>query len=38
MTNKLYYLALFDLHASAGYVNARPAMPREWSATIKRNF
>ncbi len=38
MTNKLYYLTLFDLHASAGYVNAQPAMPREWSFTVKRNF
>ncbi len=37
-TNKLYYLTLFDLHSSAGYVNGQPAMPREWSVTIKKTF
>ena len=38
MTDKLYYLTLFDLHSSTGYVNAQPAMPREWSISVKRNF
>ena len=38
LTNKLYYLTLFDLHSSAGYVNGQPAMPREWSFTIKKTF
>jgi iron complex outermembrane receptor protein len=38
LTNKLYYLTLFDLHASAGYVNGQPAMPREWSVTVKKTF
>ena len=38
MTNKLYYLTLFDTHGSAGYVNAQPAMPREWFFTVKRHF
>ena len=38
MTNKLYYLTLFDLHSSTGYVNGQPAMPREWSLMFKRNF
>jgi iron complex outermembrane receptor protein len=38
MTNKLYYLTLFDTHTSAGYVNGQPAMPREWSVTLKRYF
>jgi iron complex outermembrane receptor protein len=38
LTDKLYYLTLFDTHTSAGYVNAQPAMPREWSVTVKRNF
>ena len=38
LTNKLYYLTLFDLHGSAGYVNGQPAMPREWSFTIKKTF
>jgi iron complex outermembrane receptor protein len=37
-TNKLYYLTLFDLHSSAGYVNGQPAMPRGWSFTIKKTF
>ncbi len=38
LTNKLYYLTLFDLHGSAGYVNGQPAMPREWSVTVKKTF
>jgi iron complex outermembrane receptor protein len=38
LTDKLYYLTLFDLHTSTGYVNAQPAMPREWSVTVKRSF
>jgi len=38
MTNKLYYLTLFDTHTSAGYINGQPAMPREWSVTVKRSF
>jgi iron complex outermembrane receptor protein len=38
VTDKLYYLTLFDTHTSAGYVNAQPAMPREWSVTVKHNF
>jgi iron complex outermembrane receptor protein len=38
LTNKLYYLTLFDLHSSAGYVNGQPAMPREWSVTVKKTF
>ena len=37
-TNQLYYLTLFDLHSSAGYVNGQPAMPREWSMTVKKVF
>ena len=37
-TNQLYYLTLFDLHSSAGYVNGQPAMPREWSLTVKKTF
>ena len=36
--NKLYYLTLFDLHSSAGYVNGQPAMPREWSISVKKTF
>ena len=38
LTNKLYYLTLFDLSGSAGYVNGEPAMPREWSFTVKKTF
>jgi iron complex outermembrane receptor protein len=37
-TNKLYYLTLFDTHLSAGYLNGQPAMPREWSLTVKKVF
>jgi iron complex outermembrane receptor protein len=36
--DELYYLTLFDTHTSAGYVNGQPAMPRQWSITLKRNF
>lgn len=36
--NKLYYLTLFDTHTGAGYLNAQPAMPREWSLTVKKTF
>jgi iron complex outermembrane receptor protein len=38
VTDKLYYLTLFDTHTSAGYVNGQPAMPREWSITVKHTF
>ncbi|HEU4626686.1 MAG TPA: TonB-dependent receptor [Steroidobacteraceae bacterium] len=38
VTDKLYYLTLFDTHTSAGYVNGQPAMPREWSISVKHNF
>jgi iron complex outermembrane recepter protein len=38
LTNKVYYLTLFDLHTSTGYVNGQPAMPREWLVTVKRTF
>jgi iron complex outermembrane receptor protein len=37
-TNKLYYLTLFDTHTGAGYLNGAPAMPREWSLTVKKSF
>jgi iron complex outermembrane receptor protein len=38
ITNQLYYLTLFDNHLSAGYLNGQPAMPREWSLTVKKVF
>jgi iron complex outermembrane receptor protein len=37
-TDQYYYLTLFDTHLSAGYQNAQPAMPREWSITVKKTF
>jgi iron complex outermembrane receptor protein len=37
-TNEYYFLTLFDTHLSAGYQNAQPAMPREWSLTVKKVF
>jgi iron complex outermembrane receptor protein len=37
-TNKLYYLTLFDNHLAADYVSGQPAMPREWSITVKKTF
>jgi iron complex outermembrane receptor protein len=37
-TNQYYFLTLFDTHLSAGYQNAQPAMPREWSLTVKKVF
>jgi iron complex outermembrane receptor protein len=38
VTDELYYLTLFDLSGSSGYVNAQPAMPRQYSITIKHTF
>ncbi len=38
LTNKLYYLTLFDGHAGGGYTSGQPAMPREWSVTVKKTF
>ncbi len=38
LTDKLYYLTLFDLYTTAGYVNGQPAMPREWSLTVRKTF
>jgi iron complex outermembrane receptor protein len=38
VTDKLYYLTLFDTHTSAGYTNGQPAMPRQWMVTVKRTF
>jgi iron complex outermembrane receptor protein len=38
LTDKLYYLTLFDLHGSAGYVNGQPAMPRQYAFSVKHNF
>jgi iron complex outermembrane recepter protein len=39
LTNKYYYLTLFDLsRAAAGYIDGQPGRPREWAMTVKRNF
>jgi iron complex outermembrane recepter protein len=38
VTDELYYLTLFDLSGSAGYVNGQPSMPRQYSISIKHNF
>jgi iron complex outermembrane recepter protein len=38
-TNKLYYLTSFDLTgAGGGSVSGQPAMPREWSVSVKKTF
>ncbi len=38
-TNKLYYLTSFDLTgAGGGSVSGEPAMPREWSISVKKSF
>jgi iron complex outermembrane receptor protein len=38
LTDELYYLTLFDLSGSSGYVNAQPAMPRQYGISIKHSF
>jgi iron complex outermembrane receptor protein len=38
LTNKLYYLSLFGGNTGAGYLSGTPAMPREWSISVKRSF
>ncbi len=38
-TNKLYYITTFDLTgAGGGSVAGQPAMPREWSVSLRKNF
>ena len=39
LTNKYYYLTLFDLRdAGAGLDKAQPGRPREWALTVKKSF
>lgn len=39
LTNKYYYLTLFDLRAAgAGLDKAQPGRPREWAFTVKKKF
>jgi iron complex outermembrane receptor protein len=36
ITDKYYYLALYDLLTGAGYTSGLPGRPMEWAVTIKR--
>jgi len=39
ITNKYYYLTLFDLTiAGAGVASAQPGRPREWAVSVKKSF
>jgi len=38
LTNKYYYVTLFDLMSAAGYIHGQPSRPREWAMTFKRTF
>ncbi len=38
LTDKLYYLTLFDTHSNAGYLNGQPAMPRTYAISVKKTF
>ncbi|MCW2381101.1 iron complex outermembrane receptor protein [Sphingobium sp. B2D3B] len=38
LTDRLYYDGLFDNRGSTQSIQGRPARPREWAVTIKRNF
>ncbi|WEK45755.1 MAG: TonB-dependent receptor [Candidatus Andeanibacterium colombiense] len=39
LTNKYYYLTLFDLRDSgAGLDKAQPGRPREWAVSVKKSF
>jgi iron complex outermembrane receptor protein len=38
LTDKYYYLTLYDLLTAAGYTSGQPARPRELAFTIKRFF
>ena len=39
LTNKYYYVTLFDLRAAgAGLDKAQPGRPREWAVTVKKTF
>ena len=37
-TDEEYFLNGFDLLVAAGFANAQPAAPREWSIKLRRNF
>jgi iron complex outermembrane receptor protein len=38
LTDKYYYLTLYDLYTGAGYTSGQPARPRELAFTVKRFF
>ncbi|MBN1834120.1 MAG: TonB-dependent receptor [Deltaproteobacteria bacterium] len=38
LTDKYYYLTLYDLYTGAGYTSGQPARPRELAFTVKRYF
>ena len=39
VTNKYYYLSIFDLRgAGAGFRKGRPGTPREWALSVKKKF
>lgn len=39
LTDKYYYLTLFDLRAAgAGLDKAQPGRPREWAVSVRKNF
>ena len=38
LTDKYYYLTLYDLMTGAGYISGQPGRPREWAFTIKRSW
>ena len=38
LTNKYYYVTLFDLWDANGYVHGQPGRPIEWAISVKRRF
>ena len=38
LTDKLYYLGIFDNRGSSRTVMGQPAPPRQWAVSVKRNF
>jgi iron complex outermembrane receptor protein len=38
LTDKYYYLNLYDLMTGAGYISGQPGRPREWAITLKRSW
>lgn len=38
LTDKLYYDGLFDNRGSTSSIQGRPAMPRTWAVSLRRNF